>query len=149
VLEHWGNTTTEVVGANVRGYALLEGFRRLMSYHVRHPGLLALYTTMAAEATSSEHPAHEFMTARYRTSLQGMRELFAEAALSGHFRFLSEVEIRHEAEFLLAAMDGLEIQFLLNRSFDLESSFGAYVDGLSARLRPSSSSPQSDRSLSS
>jgi AcrR family transcriptional regulator len=136
VLEHWGKATADVVGPDVRGYALLEGFRRLMSYHVRHPGLLALYTTMAAEATSPEHPAHDFMTARYSTSLRDMRELFAEAATSGHFRPLSVQDIAHEAEFLLATMDGLEIQFLLNRSFDLESSFRAYIDCLNERLAP-------------
>jgi AcrR family transcriptional regulator len=136
VLEHWGKTTAEVVGLELRGHELLDGFRRLMSYHVKNPGLLSLYTTMAAEATSPDHPAHEFMTHRYSTSLQGMRELFAEAASAGHFRPLNDQEIAHEAEFLLATMDGLEIQFLLNPSFDLESSFGAYIDGLNERLAP-------------
>jgi hypothetical protein len=33
-------------------------------------------------------------------------------------------------------MDGLEIQFLLNRSFDLECSFRAYIDCLNERLAP-------------
>jgi AcrR family transcriptional regulator len=136
VLEHWGKATAEVVGPGLRGRELLEGFRRLMSYHVRHPGLLSLYITMAAEATSPEHPAHAFMTERYSTSLKDMRELFAEAVSAGHFRSLNKQEIAHEAEFLLATMDGLEIQFLLNPSFDLESSFGAYVDRLNQRLAP-------------
>jgi hypothetical protein len=47
---------------------------------------------------------------------------------------MGEDEIAHEAEWLLATMDGLEIQFLLNPAFDLESSFAAFVDHLVRRL---------------
>jgi hypothetical protein len=33
-------------------------------------------------------------------------------------------------------MDGLEIQFLLNPAFDLEKSFGAFLNRLDGRLKP-------------
>lgn len=134
VLEHWGAVTRGVVGPGARGAEYLDGFRRLMAYHVRHKGLLQLYTTMAAEASSADHPAHPFMTARYLTTLTDMRQLFVDASADRQFRAMSEDEITHEAEWLLATMDGLEIQFLLNPAFDLEKSFGTYVDRLLARL---------------
>jgi AcrR family transcriptional regulator len=134
VLEHWGELTTDVIGRDKRGTAQLEGFRTLMAYHVRHKALLELYTTMAAEATSPEHPAHDFMTERYRGTLHTMRQLFVDAVHDGDFRPMSEAEILSEAECLLAIMDGLEVQFLLDPERDLVRSFGLYVDRLLARL---------------
>jgi AcrR family transcriptional regulator len=130
VLEHWDVVTGQVMGADLRGTAVLEGFRRLMAYHARHRGLLELYTRMAAEAASPDHPAHAFMTDRYRRTLANMRRLFTDAVEDGYFRPMTEDQITSEAECLLATMDGLEIQFLLNPGFDLEASFAAFVDRL-------------------
>jgi AcrR family transcriptional regulator len=134
VLEHWDVVTSQVMGSPHRGYELLGAFKKLMHYHAHHRGLLELYTTMAAEATSPDHPAHDFMTTRYRSALATMRQLFREAVEDGHFRPMAEDEVAGEAEWLLATMDGLEIQFLLNPAFDLERSFAAFVDRLVARL---------------
>ncbi|WP_210508725.1 TetR/AcrR family transcriptional regulator [Naasia sp. SYSU D00057] len=136
VLEHWGAVTNEIVLEGTAPYAHLDGFAKLMRYHVAHPGLLQLYTTMAAEATSAQHPAHEFMTRRYRDALASMRGWFQEAVDAGHLRPLSRADIAHEAEYLLAALDGLEIQFLLNPAFDLERSFALYTERVLSRLRP-------------
>ncbi|WP_150306535.1 TetR/AcrR family transcriptional regulator [Planctomonas psychrotolerans] len=143
VLDHWGTVTGDVVGRDSRGVAHLEGLRRLMAYHVAHTGLLQIYTTMAVEATSAEHPAHRFMTDRYAATLTNMKQLFVDGTASGHFRPMDDTEIAREAEWLLAAMDGLEIQFLINPSFDLERSFGTYVDRLMQRVSPSSPRPAS------
>src|SRR3954452_24954450 len=107
VLTQWSELTTEVIGPDSRGMELLEGFRRLMSYHVRHRGLLDLYITMAAEATSPQHPAHAFMTDRYHRTLETMRGIFREAVEQGAFRPMAENQIAREAEWLLATMDGL------------------------------------------
>jgi AcrR family transcriptional regulator len=138
VLQHWGAVTSQLVGVDNRGYARLEGFKRLMSYHREHVGLLQLYTKMAAEATTPEHPAHDFMVNRYRTTLEDMRQVFADGTAQGRFRPMTEDEINHEAQFLLATMDGLEIQFLLDPNADLENAFSVYVDRLLTRLSPAS-----------
>jgi AcrR family transcriptional regulator len=137
VLFHWGELTTAVIGADKHGLAKLESFGDLMAYHVEHPGLLELYVMMAAEAGSfEEHPAHEFMVDRYARTLEDLRQVFADGVRDGAFRPMAEDEIRAEAEFLLAAMDGLEIQFLVDPSFDLVRSFRRYLDALEARLAP-------------
>jgi AcrR family transcriptional regulator len=138
VLEHWGAVTSELVGFDNRGYQRLEGFKRLMSYHTEHVGLLQLYTTMAAEATTIEHPAHDFMTNRYQSTLADMRQLFRDGGEQGQFRLMGDDEINREAQLLLATMDGLEVQFLLDPSTDLEGSFAHYVNLLTQRLAPQS-----------
>jgi len=135
VLQHWAFLTEDVIGAEARGRDRLEGFGRLMAFHMTHRGFLVLYITMAAEtAAYAEHPGHAFMVERYASTLSHLRSLLAEGVLEGSFRTMSEDEIDNEAECLLAAMDGLEIQFLLNPAFDLERSFRMYVENLEARL---------------
>lgn len=136
VLEHWGYETMEVVGPDTRGLAHLDAFRKLMKYHVGHKGLLELYTQMAAEATSPDHPARSFMIQRYENTLADMRHIFEDGINEGAFRPMTEQEIANEAEWLLATMDGLEIQFLLNPRFDLVGSFNRFVDHLVERLAP-------------
>lgn len=134
VLDHWDGVTREIAQHGTAELARLDGLVKLMSYHVAHPGLLQLYTTMAAEASNPQHPAHEYMTARYRRTLEDMKGQFRDAAEAGHFRPMSEDEIAREGEFLLAAMDGLQIQFMLVEGFDLVASFDAYVTGILHRL---------------
>jgi AcrR family transcriptional regulator len=136
VLEHWGYETMEVIGPETRGLAHLEAFRKLMKYHVKHKGLLELYTRMAAEATSPEHPARPFMIQRYNNTLADMRHIFEDGVNEGAFRPMTDREIANEAEWLLATMDGLEIQFLLNPKFDLVGSFNRFLDHLEERLAP-------------
>ena len=70
--------------------------------------------------------AHHLVAERRRLRRSGVAD--------GAFRRMSQDEIANEAECLLAAMDGLEIQFLLNPRFDLERSFRKYVQNLESRL---------------
>jgi AcrR family transcriptional regulator len=140
VLDYWGESTSKLVMQGSPEIAYLDGLSALMRYHVAHKGLLQLYTTMAAEGASAQHPAHEFMTNRYRNTLANMRKRFADASHAGHLKPMSEEEIDREAEYLLATMDGLEIQFILNPEFDLVRSFDEYVNRVTARLRVHGSS---------
>lgn len=135
VLDYWGEVTSKLVMEGSPEIAYLDGLSNLMSYHVEHKGLLQLYTMMAAEAASAQHPAHEFMTNRYHNTLANMRQRFRDASHAGHVKPMSTEEIEREAEYLLAAMDGLEIQFILNPTFDLVKSFDEYVARVTARLR--------------
>ena len=77
VLEDWDRRTVEAQLTDVTG---LDYFRRLpevMAANVSNRGLLELFTTMAAEASSPTHPAHAFIQRRYTDNL---------ATLAGHLR---------------------------------------------------------------
>jgi AcrR family transcriptional regulator len=134
VLDHWDGITRDIAEQGRPEVARLDGLARLMAYHVEHKGLLQLYTTMAAEASNPQHPAHEYMIARYRRTLDDMREQFRAASLAGYLRPMSEEEVAREGEFLLATMDGLQIQFILMPEFDLVASFDDYVSTVLQRL---------------
>ena len=134
VLEHWDAHTAAVIGRGRSGLDVLDGFRRLMRYHEQHPGLLQLYITMAAESTAEGHPAQAFMQRRYAHTLDTMRGLFTDAAAAGTIRPLGPESIAMEAATLLSVMDGLELQYLVDRRSPLAATFSAYIDALTARL---------------
>jgi AcrR family transcriptional regulator len=92
-----------------------ERLRELIGLVVRNsrtPGLVALYAKLSAEATDPGHPAHHYFQERYRVLREEttvlVRALQAEAVppVQGD----PEVTARQ----LLALMDGLQIQWLLD-----------------------------------
>ncbi|MFD8430346.1 TetR/AcrR family transcriptional regulator [Streptomyces coelicoflavus] len=91
-----------------------ERLRRLVGVVGRNsqtPGLVALYAKLSAEASEPAHPAHSYFVKRYQV-------LRAEiAALLGELFEASEPPVaadpRAVAQQLLALMDGLQTQWLL------------------------------------
>jgi AcrR family transcriptional regulator len=82
-----------------------------------------LHTVLSAEATSPEHPAHDFFVARYarvRTALG--RTITKQASASE----LPEDEIDALATICMAVMDGLQVQWLLDPQTDMTASFRAF-----------------------
>src|SRR3954454_15550273 len=69
VLEEWDRRTVAGGLADVSG---LDYFRRLpevIAAHQDHRGLLELFTTLAAEASTRSHPARAFIEQRYARNL--------------------------------------------------------------------------------
>src|SRR5215210_3456182 len=69
VLEDWDRHTVEARLTDVTG---LDYFRRLpeiMGAHLANRGLLELFSTIAAEASSPSHPAREFIQRRYTDNI--------------------------------------------------------------------------------
>ena len=70
-----------------------------------------LYTVLAAEATSPSHPAHAFFAARYVRVRDALSTSIAkQSATAG----LGGDEVRALAAIAVAAMDGLQVQWLID-----------------------------------
>lgn len=136
VLQYWEEETADAMGHPEPGMPHLDALRALMAYHVQHRGLLELYLTVATEATSTSHPAHELMTARFRRVVTDFERTLRTAFGGEGENAISPTDACREAHFLLAIMDGLELQWLLNSEFDLVTAFNNYLDQMIARLRP-------------
>ncbi|MEV0585081.1 helix-turn-helix domain-containing protein [Nonomuraea sp. NPDC050310] len=98
--------------------------RELMVRNMAEPGVMRLFTTLSAEATDPAHPAHDFFVKRYRTS----RELFDEAVTKA--REAGEVTRPVAGPALVAVLDGLQIQWLIEPDFDLLAALESYLDSI-------------------
>jgi AcrR family transcriptional regulator len=110
------------------GLELLGALRDVMAYNIGQPGLVRLFTTLSAEATDADHPAHDYFVLRYSTVRQVISHALAEAQKRGEIS--AEADVMREAAAIIAMQDGLQVQWLLDPSFDMLAAFDGYMDKL-------------------
>jgi hypothetical protein len=96
----------------------------LVSRSLCSPEVIQLFTTLSAEATDPAHPAHKYFQERYRRS----RELFSDALRRAAER--GEIRSGASGPLLIAILDGLQIQWLIEPDFDFLGELKAYLDDL-------------------
>ncbi|MEU4523486.1 TetR/AcrR family transcriptional regulator [Amycolatopsis sp. NPDC024027] len=111
------------------GLAVLRHFVALAEHNVRHPGIVDLYSRLAAEAVAADHPAHEYFVRHYRAARDGVHESFEALAARGELR--DGVEPAMAALTFIALMDGLQVQWLtVPGAVDLVGSLRFYLQNL-------------------
>lgn len=132
VLEHWEqDTTRQMDGA--RG---LEYFRRLpllSAQHASEPGMVELLLTLATEATNPQHPARDWAVARYSRTIEVGTAYLREARQLGEIAPLSDAQIDLAVRAVFALMDGLQLQWLLDQSFDLGRALAQQLEAMIVR----------------
>jgi len=111
VLAEWDRRTVE---ARLAGASGLDYFRRLpevMGAHLAQRGLLELFTTIAAEASSPTTLAMQLQ----------------QAVNAGEVTPLSPAEIDVEVRLVTAVLDGIGLQWLLDPSTDVVASISTYI----------------------
>ena len=135
VLQEWDRRTVEASLTEVTG---LDYFRRLpavMAAHLGNRGLLELFTTIAAEASSPTHPAHDFIERRYTTNLATLAGHLQKAVDDGDVAPLTPPEITTEVRLVTAVLDGIGLQWLLDPGTDVTAGVQTYVDRTVAAWR--------------
>ncbi len=133
VLERWDEE--QVAAGDATGLAHVELLRERIRYSRDHPEWVAFFSTLCAEAASPAHPAHAFFADRYERLADGLGAQLALAARRGEIAALGEEACRREARMLSAMMDGLQLQWLMNRDLDLVALFDRHLDDAIARWR--------------
>jgi AcrR family transcriptional regulator len=109
------------------------GLRDLVRRNAADRGMVHLFTTLAAEATASDHPAHRFFRQRYddvrRTATEGVETAREQGSLP------VGPPAADLAAGLLAVMDGLQTQWLLEPGFDMVAAFEAHLTSIGAAPR--------------
>ena len=116
VLEEWSRRTTTASLEGTSGLAYFRRFPEVMQFQLENRGLLELFTTIAADASSPSHPARDFIQRRYVESMGNLRAQLAQAVTDGDIAPLSQDEIERDARLLTAMLDGIGLQWLLEPS---------------------------------
>ena len=93
------------------GHDYVDALTRVIERNASRPGIVELFATLSAEATSPDHPAHAYFQDRYRRVLdQGVDE-FQRRRDEGRLR--PGVDPLTASRLTVAVMDGMQIQWLL------------------------------------
>jgi AcrR family transcriptional regulator len=119
-------------GERLSGSPGLDSLRNLVAlaaHNVRHPGIVDLYSRLAAEAVAPDHPAHDYFEQHYLMARRFAADAFHVLAERGELREGVDPDVA--ALNFVALMDGLQVQWLSNRArVDLVDSLRAYLRGL-------------------
>jgi AcrR family transcriptional regulator len=91
---------------------LAESLRRLALEHEADPRGIRLLAVLAAESLNPEHPTHEWFVERYRGIREVMTGRVADEQAAG--RLPDDIDPSVLARLIIAVLDGLELQFLLD-----------------------------------
>ncbi|MWV48924.1 TetR family transcriptional regulator [Rathayibacter sp. VKM Ac-2803] len=116
-------------GEAVPGVETVRALVELVAYNTQIPGLVELQCVLSAEATHADHPAHEYFAERYRYVVDLFTAAFGDMLTRG--QLVPGVDPRSAAIRTVATMDGLQVQWLLQRdSLDMQAEFRRSVQTL-------------------
>lgn len=118
-------TTTEMIG----------GLTRVVEHNTTVPGLVHLYTNLAADATAVDHPAHEYFLERYRASHAIGRDALAHLQAAGELP--KEIDASDLALLTIAMLDGLQLYWQFDEQIDMSRTLGALSQILTLASRHS------------
>lgn len=109
-----------------QGIESIRALVQLAEHNAGVPGLVELHCVLSAEATAADHPAHDYFVRRYRWlqefTTRALRRMRAEGQLA------EGVQPENVAHTLVALMDGLQVQWLLDRdSVDMAEHVRTYL----------------------
>lgn len=110
------------------GWAILEAMARLARANMGRRELVALYTTMVGEAVQPDHPAHEWMLGHYSSARGLVEDALRTGQRSGEVR--ADAPVERIAREVIAQMDGLQVQWLLDPSVDMEADLLAVIEDI-------------------
>ena len=109
-----------------RGLDLLQAMVALAEHNQTTPELVELHVTLSAEGSVQGHPIHDYFVRRYAFVLEMVTDAFDLAAERGQLR--PGVDCRSAARTLVALMDGLQGQWLLDRdAMDMPEELRRYL----------------------
>jgi len=93
----------------------------LVAKNEKIPGLIQLFTVLVGESVRSNHPSHDYFVDRYQRVREGYVNQFF-ALIKTQIR--PDVNLEELATLIMAIMDGLQIQWLLDpKKVDMVAAF--------------------------
>jgi AcrR family transcriptional regulator len=90
----------------------IDGLVSIVRHNAQEPGLVRLYVAMSAESTDTESAARDFFAERYRGLVENLAADIRRRQEAGELG--GDLDPETFASLLIAAADGLQIQWLLD-----------------------------------
>jgi hypothetical protein len=103
----------------------------MITDNMANKGIVELFCILSAEATAEDHPAHAYFKERYKFVTELTGKYFELLKNEGKLR--EGIEPAAAASALIAVSDGLQVQWLLDPSWDMLEGHRAFFRGI---LRP-------------
>lgn len=111
------------------GRVALRGVVALAAHNADTPGVVELYATLTAEATTPDHPAHAHFVQRYESVRAAGIGIFERLHQEGRLR--PGLTPARAGVLTIAVMDGLQLQWLLDReSVDMSVELQAFLESI-------------------
>jgi len=107
------------------GLAMLQALVDLAEHNATTPELVELHVALSAEGTAHDHPVHDYVVRRYSGVVAMITDAFEETAARGELQ--PGVDCRCSARTLVALMDGLQGQWLLDPGVDMAEELRRYL----------------------
>ena len=117
VLAHREQIDFETHVADPIGIGVLRSAIDVIAKNASTPSLVELYTVLSAEATDPEHPARDHFAQRYAWVGQIVRDALETMQREG--QLVDGTDPASLSRQMIAVMDGLQIQWLYHRDFDM------------------------------
>jgi AcrR family transcriptional regulator len=95
----------------------IDMFLAVMRHNSDVPGLVQLYSTLAAAASDPAHPAHDYFLERFQTFRLIFADYVATEIAAGNLP--ARLDPMKTASTLLAIADGLQLQWMVDPSIDM------------------------------
>ncbi|MGY5765285.1 TetR/AcrR family transcriptional regulator [Brachybacterium sp. DNPG3] len=113
------------------GWDALEALIRLAGTNMRRRELVALYTSVIGEAVQPEHPGHGWMRDHFAHAAELLESALRTGQERGEVR--ADAPVGRIVRTLIAQMDGLQVQWLLDPTIDMEADLRELVDDIRHR----------------
>lgn len=116
------------------GRALLDHLESTARDNATRPGIVQAYAVLSVESVTEDHPAQEF----FRERFSGLRAIIVDALREEVPLTVPEEELTRAASGIIAVMDGLQVQWLLDPEvIDMATGVQRVIDGTIEQLRRS------------
>lgn len=109
----------------------LDQWLELVRANMSRPQLVRLFVTVTAEAIEETHPAHEWMQRHYATTRDLIQKDLERGLAEGWLKPDTPVDIITSG--VIAVVDGLQTQWMLDPDFDMVAPVQAHIDMLKAQ----------------
>ncbi|MCX7522997.1 TetR/AcrR family transcriptional regulator [Microbacterium sp. STN6] len=122
----------------VEGPAFLPHLTDTVRDNIKRPGVVQTYAVLSAESVTDGHPAQEY----FRGRMAGLRIKLQRVIGMTTGREVEDDDVRDAASALIAVMDGLQVQWLLDpQAVDMPRTLALVLDELIERLATNEPAP--------